>query len=444
MNTQTIATTLSKEFPKKLVLVTFLLGIFMGALDHGIVGPALSSINEYFGISTSWGVWSFTVYTLLFAVSIPVMGKLSDRFGRKNIFASGISLFAVGSLLSALAPNFTIFLIGRGIQAIGTGGIFPITAAQIAATYPPEVRGKFLGYIGVVFGLGSILGPVAGGAILSVLDWQWIFFINIPIALIILLMMTRVNIEQGFVKKPIDYKGILILTSTILSFMLGITLENVLLIVIGAVTAVLLVVIEKNAVDPVLNMSYFTKKNTLFILMLSLTSGYIMATTINLLPLFSETTLGLAKAEAGLGVTPLAISSMVASLIGGMLVDKIGPKKVLLLGFVLSLLGGVSLAFFVESVVPLILTVLIMGFGIGIIIGAPLNVMMMQNIPLNETGAAVGNISLFRSMGSTMGPTVAGIFLTVWNNDFTVIYIVSGVLAIVSILFILSMRQTNA
>jgi EmrB/QacA subfamily drug resistance transporter len=444
MNSQTITTTLSKELPKKLVLVTFLLGIFMGALDHGIVGPALSSINEYFGISTSWGVWSFTVYTLLFAVSIPVMGKLSDRFGRKNIFATGISLFAIGSLLSALAPNFTIFLIGRGIQAIGTGGIFPITAAQIAATYPPEVRGKFLGYIGVVFGLGSILGPVAGGAILSVLDWQWIFFINIPIALIILLMMTRVNIEQLFVKKPIDYKGILVLTSTILSFMLGITLENVLLIVIGAVTAVLLVVIEKKAVDPILNMSYFTKKNTLFILMLSLTSGFIMATTINLLPLFSETTLGLAKAEAGLGVTPLAISSMVASLVGGMLVDKIGPKKVLLLGFVLSLLGGVSLAFFVESIVTLILTVLIMGFGIGIIIGAPLNVMMMQNIPLNETGAAVGNISLFRSMGSTMGPTVAGIFLTVWNNDFTVIYIVSVILAIISILFILNMRQTNA
>ncbi|GFN31465.1 MFS transporter [Paenibacillus xylaniclasticus] len=128
----------------------FLLGIFMGALDHGIVGPALSSILEAFGVNAQWGVWSFTVYTLLFAVSIPVLGKLSARFGRKQTFQLGIRLFALGSLIAALAPSFPIFLLGRAVQAIGTGGIFPIIGAQIAMTYPPERRGRMMGLISMV------------------------------------------------------------------------------------------------------------------------------------------------------------------------------------------------------------------------------------------------------------------------------------------------------
>jgi EmrB/QacA subfamily drug resistance transporter len=441
MITQPHALSLNKQLPKRLVLITFLLGIFMGALDNGIVGPALSSINEHFNVTASWGVWSFTIYTLFFAVSIPVMGKLSDRYGRKTIFTMGISLFAIGSLLSAIAPSFIVFLIGRAIQAIGTGGIFPITAAQIAATYPPEKRGTYLGYIGVVFGAGSILGPVAGGLIIGYLQWQWIFLINIPIAIIILALLTQVKIEQQVVKKTIDTKGIMLLTATILSIMLGVTLENVWLVVLGIVLFFIMIPIEKKAVDPAMNIRYFNKRNTLFILLLSLASGFIMASTINLLPLFSETTLGLNKGDSSLGVTPLAISSMVASLVGGVLVDKIGAKKVLIVGFVLSLIGAGSLAFLVHSTFMLVLTILVMGFGIGIIIGAPLNVMIMQNIKLEETGSAVGYLSLFRSLGSTMGPTIAGIILTVFENDFTFIYVISGILSIASLLLIFLLKK---
>ncbi|MEH7438734.1 MFS transporter [Neobacillus drentensis] len=443
MTTQPFILAVNKQVPKRLVFFTFLLGIFMGALDNGIVGPALSSINEHYHVTTSWGVWSFTIYTLFFAVSIPVMGKLFDRFGRKTIFTTGISLFAIGSLLSAFAPSFTVFLIGRAIQAIGTGGIFPITAAQIVATYPPEKRGTYLGYIGVVFGAGSILGPVAGGLIIEHLQWQWIFLINVPIAIIILTLLTQVKIEQQVVKKPIDTQGIFLLTATILSIMLGIILENVLLIGMGIALFFIMIPIEKKAVDPVMYIQYFTKRNTLFILLLSLASGFIMASTINLLPLFSETTLGLDKGESGLGVTPLAISSMIASLVGEMLVDKIGAKIVLIAGFVLSLIGAVSLAFVVNSILTLVLTIIVMGFGIGIIIGAPLNVMILQNIKLEETGSAVGYLSLFRSLGSTMGPTIAGIILTVFDNGFMFIYIISTILTIASLLLILALKRNS-
>lgn len=441
MNTQTISVSAEKLLPKKMVLFTFLLAIFMGALDHGIVGPALSSINAHFEITASWGVWSFTIYTLFFAVSIPVMGKLSDRYGRKQIFTIGISLFAVGSLISAFAPSFTIFLLGRAIQAIGTGGIFPITSAQIAATYPPESRGKYLGYIGVVFSLGSILGPVVGGAIIGYLQWQWIFLVNVPISIIILLLLSKITVDQSIIKKPIDFKGIILLTVTILAVMLGITLENIWLVGLGVITSIFMIQVERRAADPVMKIDYFTKRNTLFILLLSLVSGFVMATAINLMPLFSETVLGLSKGASGIGVTPLAISSMIASLVGGLLVDKVGAKKVLMLGFAVSLVGALSLAFLVESLGALIVTISIFGFGIGIIIGAPLNVMIIQNIAITETGSAVGYLSLFRSVGSTLGPTIAGILLTVFQNDFSLIYIVSAVLSMISLMLIFALKK---
>jgi MFS family permease len=125
-----------------------------------------------------------------------------------------------------VAPNFIVFLLGRAVQAIGTGGISPITAAQIAMSYPPDKRGKAMGLIGVFFGIGTILGPVLGGVIIAFMPWQWIFLINVPISLIILAMISRFRSEQQSVRKQIDAAGIVLLTLLLLSLMLGITQVN--------------------------------------------------------------------------------------------------------------------------------------------------------------------------------------------------------------------------
>jgi len=419
-----------------LMIFTFLLGIFMGALDHGIVGPALSSIFTAYQIDASWGVWSFTIYTLTFAVSIPILGKLSDRIGRKQTFMLGISLFAIGSLLAAFAPNFAVFLLGRAIQAIGSGGIFPITAAQIAATTPPQERGKAMGLIGVAFGIGTIAGPAVGGLILSVLDWQWIFLINIPISVLILLMVSGLKQQQPVVKKPIDYPGIVVLSIMILALMYGISSSNIVFILIGLILLPVLLRIERKQADPVMNTQYFTKKRTLTFLLASLISGFVMATSINFLPVFTESVLHMAKGNSGLLATPFAVASVIASLLGGALVDKIGAKRVLVLGFIISILGAVSLGFVVESLVSFIATIVVMGFGVGIIIGAPLNVLILQVVDPKETGAAVGYLSLFRSLGSTLGATVAGKLIGI-AAGFTYLFSVSALVALLSIVMIL-------
>ncbi|MFS1516597.1 MFS transporter [Bacillus sp. SCS-151] len=418
---------------RKIAMTLFLIGIFMGALDHGIVGPALSSIVFTYNIDTSWGVWSFTIYTLLFAVSIPLMGKFSDRFGRKLIFIVGIGLFGIGSLFAALAPNFVLFLIGRSIQAIGTGGIFPITAAFIAVSYPEETRAKAMGMIGLIFGFGSILGPMVGGYIIQNFDWQWIFLINVPIAILVVVLMSFVKIQQQIIKNPIDYKGIMLLTAIILSIMLGITTVNIYVLIIGVILIPIMIFVEKAAPDPIIKIHFFKQKNTLIILFYSAVSGVIMASTINLLPIFIETEMMISKASAALGVAPLAITSMIASVVGGQMVTKIGAKKVLFIGFLLTTIGTLLLINPINYSYVLVVSAII-GFGIGIIIGAPLNILIIQETPISEAGTSVGFLSLFRSLGSTVGPTIAGIMIASSADGFAYISIFLASVSIISLI----------
>jgi EmrB/QacA subfamily drug resistance transporter len=436
-----VMTKRNPELVRNFTLSLFLAGIFMGALDHGIVGPAFSSINQHFGISASWGVWSFTIYTLFFSASIPLMGKMSDRFGRKKIFMLGITLFSIGSIIAAIAPSFSVFLLGRVVQAIGTGGIFPITAAFIAVNYPDETRAKVLGLIGVVFGLGTILGPIVGGVIIGSFSWKWIFLINVPITAMVLAFMAPISMEQPIQKKPIDVKGSVLLVTIIFMIMLGITMKNGWLLAAGIIIIPFFAKLERRTADPILNIDYFKKRSTLVVLILSLLSGFIMASSMNLLPSFIEVQFSLDKSDAALSVTPLAVASMVASLVGGFLVTKIGAKKSIAVGFLLTLVSSVALVY-ADSFPLFLAAITIIGFGIGIIIGSPLNVLMIQNVNPAETGSAIGYLSLARSMGSTLGPTIAGIFIALSaTSGYVYTNYMIAVLSLISVFVIISKKS---
>ena len=161
-------------------ITLFAIGVFMAALDNGIISAALTTINEDFGVSPNWGAWGVTLYTLGLAISVPVIGKLSDRYGRKKLFIIEIGLFGLGSLLVALSPNFTFYLIARFIQALGGGGIFIIGSSHVLSTMPPEKQGRMLGMLGGMNGIASVLGPNIGSVILDVTgNWHFLFFINV-------------------------------------------------------------------------------------------------------------------------------------------------------------------------------------------------------------------------------------------------------------------------
>lgn len=164
-----------------LVMILYLLGIFMGAIDTGIVTPARTVIQNNLLVDEKTGIWMITIYTLAYAASIPIMGKLADMFGRKYIYLASIFLFGLGSLFCGLAQefnSFTVLLAARIVQALGGGGILPVATAEFGTTFPPEKRGMALGLVGGVYGIANIFGASAGSAILDIFgksNWQFIF-----------------------------------------------------------------------------------------------------------------------------------------------------------------------------------------------------------------------------------------------------------------------------
>ncbi len=167
-----------------LVSIIYLAGIFMGAIDTGIVTPARTLIQSNLGVNDQTGIWMITIYTLAYAASIPIMGKLADKFGRKYIYLTCISLFGIGSLFCGIAQNFggfTLLLAARVIQAVGGGGILPIATAEFGTSFPENKRGMALGLVGGVYGIANIFGASAGSLILDIFgqnNWQFIFYVN--------------------------------------------------------------------------------------------------------------------------------------------------------------------------------------------------------------------------------------------------------------------------
>jgi MFS family permease len=168
------------------ILLLLFVGVFMGSLDIGIVGPALPAIQLYFGVNERILSWVFTIYILFFIIGTPLMAKLSDIYGRKTIYILDILLFGIGSLITITSISFEMLLLGRAIQGIGAGGIFPVATAFIGDIFSPENRGGAMGILSSVWGLSGVLGPILGGLLLNFV-WQWLFIINIPLSIAVIL-----------------------------------------------------------------------------------------------------------------------------------------------------------------------------------------------------------------------------------------------------------------
>ncbi|MGV7066310.1 MFS transporter, partial [Bacillus velezensis] len=219
---------LQTEKNQSRAITLFTIGVFMAALDNGIISAALTTINSSFDVSPSWGSWGVTLYTLGLSVSVPIVGKLSDRYGRKKLFMIEVGLFGLGSLLVALSQSFPMFLAARLIQALGGGGIFIIGSSHVLAVLPKEKQGKALGLLGAMNGMAAVLGPNIGSFLLDVTgSWHWLFLINLPIAAALVVcggLFIAETKEPG--AKRLDLAGTMLLSLAILSCMIGITNLN--------------------------------------------------------------------------------------------------------------------------------------------------------------------------------------------------------------------------
>lgn len=424
-------------------ITLFCMGVFMAALDNGIISAALTTINGSFGVSANWGAWGVTIYTLGLAISIPIVGKISDRYGRKKLFIIEVALFGFGSLLVALSPNFGFYLLARFIQAMGGGGIFIIGSSHVLSTFPVKKQGKALGILGGMHGIGAVLGPNIGSIILDLTgNWHYLFLINVPIA-IVLAILGYFKIEES--SEPavgkLDFIGTVLLSFAVLSIMYGLTNIDGTSFIVSVqsldvygfiLTGILLFAVllfydirlEKRNGDPILPVRLLAQPQYLMTLLIGALSGGLLAGMI-FIPAFSEQVLGIAAENSGYWMTPLAVASGVGAALGGVLVDKKGPILAVLLSGLITAIGFVLFPTWIEFKWQFVISSSVAGFGMGIILGAPLNILATER-SLKDKGTAIAGLSLARQIGMTIAPTLYAGFITrgfnqvpdLFKNDF--------------------------
>lgn len=408
-----------------LILLLFLLGIFMGAIDNGIVSPAREIIQNSFDVSKGVGAWMITIYTLVYAVSMPISSKLSDILGRKKMYIFGIAVFGMGSALCGFSNfygDFTFLLIARVIQAIGAGGILPIATTVIGQSFPPEKRGTALGLVGAVYGVATIVGPTIGSTIIDIAGqdhWGFIFFINVPICIVTLFLSRAMEESKKTVDNKLDIPGALVLGTMIASLLYALTnldffavadslqQKNVFPFLLAFLVLIpVFIFVEKRAKDPVLSIKYFKNREIVTIFIIAFVVGTGMMGMVYM-PQFAENTLKLKSGSGGYLVTLLALFSGVASPLSGKLLDKKGAKLVLIIGFSCTVTGTLVLGLIAANsctFITVLFGIAFMGFGVGFTMGPPLNYLILGAVKEEEGATAMATMSLIRSIGVTISP----------------------------------------
>jgi EmrB/QacA subfamily drug resistance transporter len=415
------------------IMAIYLLGLFIGALSTSIITPARTIIQSSLGVDDQNGIWMITIFTLSYAAIIPVAGKLADRYGRKKIFMTSIALFALGTILCGMSDgldSFAVLLAGRTVQAIGAGGIMPIATAEFGTSFPEEKRGMALGLVGGIYGIANVLAATAGSAILDIFgtdQWQWIFYINLPFCAAILIGgLLILPDHKGEVVGRIDKFGTLLLTVIILSLLYG--LKNIdffdffpsLLqpdvypfLLAELILIPLFVFVEKRAEDPIFHIEYLRNRQIVIVLAMSTLVGASMMGMI-FIPQFAENSLKIPTGNGGYFVIILGFVAGLISPVSGWIIDKFGAKVVLGAGFVISIIGCAYLVWIAApypGAFNVVVSLMLIGAGMGLSMGTPLNYMMMGNTRQEESNAALATLSLMRSIGTAVAPAIMVGFL---------------------------------
>lgn len=411
-----------KETNVKIVTLTVFIATFMTAIEATIVSTAMPTIaGELKGGEIM--SWVFSIYLLTNAMMTPVYGKLADRIGRKPVFLFGIIVFIIGSSLCGVSVNMLQLIIFRAIQGIGAGAIMPVALTIIADIYAIDKRAKILGLNSAFWGIASVVGPLCGGFIVDTIGWHWIFFVNVPIGIVLLflIMIYLVEPKNERAKQPIDVAGSLLLMALLLTLLYGfqtlsessgLAWQTVLCFGLTITFGILFWFVEKRAKDPVISLDLFKNKTFMIVnVIAALVSGFLMGIDVYI-PMWMQGVLGLKAALGGMALAPLSFTWILGSLIAGSLLEKTTTKRALTMGLIIIIIGGVLLAN-APATTPFWAFCVISGFtgiGLGITITAT-TVKAQSSVPQENIGVATSFNTLFRTLGQTVMVSVFGVVL---------------------------------
>ncbi|KOU25622.1 MFS transporter [Streptomyces sp. WM6372] len=410
---------------RNIIFGTIMLGVLLAALDQTIVGTALPTIVADLGGGEHMS-WVVTSYLLAETVATVLVGKFGDLFGRKLIFQTSAIVFITGSFLCGLASNMSLLILWRGVQGVGAGGLMVTSMALIADVVPLRERGKYQGAIGAVFGVATVIGPLLGGLFTDHLSWRWAFYVNVPIAILVVVAAARtIPSVRAAGGTRIDYLGIALVAVGSSALILATSWGGneyawgsatiIGLFVLGVLALALFCLVETRAAEPMLPMRLFGNPVFTVCSVLSFVVGFAMLGAMTFLPTYLQFVDGDSATVSGVRTLPLVIGLLIASVFSGNVTSKTGRYRIfpivgsLVMGVGLYLLSrmGPGTGAWLES-----LYMFVLGAGIGLCMQV-LTIAVQNTVDYADLGTATSGVTFFRTLGSAFGTAVFG---TIYAN----------------------------
>jgi EmrB/QacA subfamily drug resistance transporter len=408
------------EARRRWVFVGIMLSIFLAAIESTVVATAMPTVVASLGGIQIYS-WVFSGFLLTQTVTMPLWGRFSDLYGRRSVYLIGLTIFLVGSALSGAAQDMVQLIVFRMIQGLGAGALMTLGYTIIGELFGLERRARMQGYISSVWGVASLLGPWVGGMLTDHVSWRWVFYINLPIGTIAMLVIAiaLTGMPRPLRRPVVDWAGVALFAAGVSAILLGIVeagragswsgLDVLALLALGGSVLVAFVAVERRATEPIVPPRLFKSRMIVAAVVTRFLAGMAMFGALSFVPLFLQSVTGATATGAGLVLTPFVLGWVVTSVLSARLLLRVGYRSVVLAG-----MGGLTGAFLLFTRWSAALTpgaamvdVLLAGVGMGLVV-VPMLIAVQSGVARNDLGAATSMSQFFMSIGGALGLSIMG------------------------------------